>query len=193
MGKIRLNLNTLYIGAAIVTVGAVLIVFLSELGGVWINGISYLASDVEDYHNNAHAVEGKYKVEIDLSDLESNKGKVLFDDGENRIYVSRVIVKNGPEYEVFFRSSGTFSLGGATLVSGVDHTHEEFRAEAKATYSGKSYKISQSDYSGLKYRNGDEFGFYLFPPEEDIDVDLEEESMIEVTVENLYVNLWAEK
>jgi hypothetical protein len=129
----------------------------------------------------------------------SNEGKVLYDDGENQIYVSKVFVHNESEYEVIFRSSGTYRLGGATLVSGIEHERTNngftnvYQAKAQAKYRGDTFKLSSSGSSGLNYRDGDEFGFYLFPHEEDIDVVLEEDAMIEVTLSNLYVNIWAKK
>lgn len=200
MKKSILNLNTVYIGAAIIALGSLFIVLASEWSGLWIKGIGYVANDAENYHNNAHPIEGEYTVEIDVSDLESNEGKVLYDDGEERqIYVSNVTIQNESDYEVYFRSRGTFSLGGATLVSGIAHTQNnndfvsKFQAEANATYRDYHYKLRPSGYTSLKYRDGDEFGFYLNPPEKEIDIDLEEEQTVEVTVTNLYVNLWAEK
>ncbi|WP_188456038.1 hypothetical protein [Virgibacillus oceani] len=192
------NLNTVYVVAAIVAIGTIIIVWASEMSGIWTKGISHVANAVEEYHNAAFPVDGEFTVDIDLSDLESNEGKVLFDDGKNQIFVSKV-VRNESDYEVVFRSSGDFSLGGATLVSGIEHVRNsndlttDFQAEAQASYMGDTYKLSPSGSSGLDYRDGDEFGFYLYRQDETIDIDLEKESMIEVTVTNLYMNLWAEK
>ena len=53
---------------------------------IQIQGLSYVANDVDGYYN-ADPIEGEYTVEIYLSDLGSNAGTVLSDDGENQIYV----------------------------------------------------------------------------------------------------------
>lgn len=179
--------------------GLIFVLWLSGLFGLWINGISYISNNVEGYFNNAHQVDGEFVVEIDLSDFGDNEGKTLYDDGENQIYVSRVFVHNKSDYQVSFRSSGNYSLSGATLVSGIEHAYSKngftslFHAEAKATYRGKTFALSPSGSSGLNYRDGDEFGFYLFPSGNEIDIDLVEESIVEVTITNLHVNLWARK
>lgn len=168
------------------------------MGSLWMKGISHVAND-EGYRNAAHPVKGEYSVELDLSDLGSNEGKVLYDDGENQIYVSNVIVNNESDYEVYFRSSGTFSLGGATLVSGTEYVRENnsftdnFQAKAQAKYKGETYQLHYSGYSGLNYRDGDEFGFYLSRPDEEIIVDSEVDPIIEVTISNLYINYWVKK
>jgi len=196
--KRLLNLNTVYIVAAIIALGALFIPRAVEVFNLRIQGINYFTNDIENYHNNTHLIEGEYTIEIDLNNLENNKGKLLFDDGENQIYVSKVIAHNTREYELFFRSSGSYSLGGATIVSGVEHKHNndglmsKFQAKAKATYRGDTYKLSPSEYSGLNYNDVEEFGFYL-ELTNDIVPDFEEEGMIDVAVTNLYLNLWAKK
>lgn len=195
--KRLLNLNTVYIVATIIALGALFIPRAVEVFNLRTQGINYFTNNIENYHNNAHLIEGEYTIKIDLNNLENNKGKVLFDDGENQIYVSKVIAHNTRKYELFFRSRGSYSLGGATIVSGVEHKHNndglisKFQAIAKATYRGNTYKLSPSEYSGLNYNDEDEFGFYLQLPN-DIVPDFEEE-MIDVAVTNLYINLWAKK
>lgn len=196
--KKLLNLNTVYIVAAIIALCALLIPRVVEVINLRTQGINYFTNDIEKYHNNAHPIEGEYTIKIDLNNLKNNIGKVLYDDGENHISVSKVISHNIREYELFFLSSGSYSIDGGTIVSGVEHKHNnaglisKFQAEAKATYRGDIYKINPSEYSGLNYNDVEEFGFYLKIPN-DIVANFEEEEMIVVTVTNLYINLWAKK
>ena len=88
------------------------------------------------------------------------------------------VAYNESDYEVFFRSSGDFNLGGATLVSGIEHARNNSsftnipKAEAQATYRGVTYKLRSSKFSSLNYHDGDEFGFYLFLSGEEIDIEL---------------------
>ncbi|MFG6113682.1 hypothetical protein ACGTN9_00740 [Halobacillus sp. MO56] len=187
----------LYIVAGIVALGSFLIPRAIDMFQLQADGIRHLAQDVERYHNNTRSMEGDYTVTIDLSNPESNEGKVLFDGEEgDQIYISR-IVQSSSSYIVVFRSSGSYNLGGGTLVSGLEHarnkngfTHE-FKAKAQASYNGETYKLKPSSSSGLNYRSGDEFGFYLFSPDEEIDIT--KEQTIEVTITNLQLNIWAEK
>ncbi|TYS62079.1 hypothetical protein FZD47_18535 [Bacillus infantis] len=193
-----LNLNTVYMVAAIIVLGVLFLPRAVDIYNLRTQGINYFTNDIENYHNIAHPIEGEYTIEIDLNNLDKNKGKVLFDDEENQIYVSKVIAHNTNEYELFFRSSGSSSLGGATIISGVEHKPNneglisKFQAKAEATYRGNTCELIPSKYSGLNYSDADEFGFYLELPKELVP-DFEEEGMIDVTVTNLYMNLWAEK
>ncbi|MDG5471131.1 hypothetical protein P6709_05180 [Jeotgalibacillus sp. ET6] len=193
--KKLLNLNTLYIAAGIIALGAFFIPLGVDQYNLRTQGIYYFTDNMENYHTNAHPIEEEYTVDIDLTNLESNKEKVLFDDGENQIYVSKVTEPRPNEYELFFRSSGDFSTGGAMIVSGVEHKHTldgwqtTFQAEAEAAYNGNTYTLSPLDYSGLSSNETDEFAFHLELPDEI----LEEEGIIDVAVANLYLNIWAEK
>ncbi|SDJ78815.1 hypothetical protein [Sediminibacillus albus] len=192
------NLNTLYILMAIIAIGILLIPRIIESINLQSKGISYITSNIEDYYHNAFPKEGKYTVEIDLIDIESNEGKVLFEDSENTIDVTKV-THSGSKYEVIFRSRGSFGSGGAILISGLEHTHKNnsftshFKAKAEAVYKDETYELSPSGSSGLDYRDGEHFGFYLFPPNQLKDIDLEEDPILEVTITNLQVNLWVKK
>ncbi|MFE8699787.1 hypothetical protein ACFYKX_04020 [Cytobacillus sp. FJAT-54145] len=196
--KKLINLNTLYILAAILVLGVLLIPRAWEIYSFRTQGINYFTDIIENYHNHAHRIEGEYTIEIDLNNLEDNKGKVLFDDGVNQIYVSKVIAHHAKEYELFFSSSGSFSLGGGTIVSGVEYEHNRdglisnFQAKGNVTYRGDTYQLSHSEFSGLNDLNVDEFSFYLELPDE-IVADLDEEGLIDVEVTNLYINFWAKK
>lgn len=196
--KKLLNLNTVYIAAGIVAVGFLFVPPVVNLYNLKTQGINYFTNDIEKYHNNAHPIKGEYTIEINLNDLESNKGKVLFDDGENQIHVLKVIAHGKNEFELLFRSSGNVNPGGATMVSGVEHNHNKdglirkFQATAKATYQGDTYTLNPSKYSGLKYNDGDEFGFYLELPN-DMIPDSENKGKVDMTVTDLYLNLWSKK
>jgi hypothetical protein len=196
--KRLLNLNTLFIVAIIIAVSALFIPRVIEIFNLQAQGITYFTTDIENYYNNAHPIEEEFSIEIDLKNLEINSGKELFDDGENRIYLSRIISHNAKDFELFFRSSGSYSLGGATLVSGLKHKHNndgiisDFQAEGTAMYMKNTIKLSPTVSSGLKYLDGDEFGFQLELPEP-IASETEGDVLIDVVITNLYLNLWAKK
>jgi hypothetical protein len=186
----------------VVFVGIAFIVFVLWGSGwlnLWINGISVIANDVDGYHLQAYPVEGEYTVTIDLRDGKSNEGKVLYDDGKNQIYIDNVLATNGEDYEVSFRSSGTYHLSGATIVSGVEHAriNNSFtsydRANALVTYRSESFNIYHSGSSGFNYQDGDSFGFYLIPHDKDIEIDLNKDATMELTISNLYMHKWVKK
>lgn len=188
-------------------VGVIFLVFwLTGLMGLWTDGLRYIVSDTDEYkYEKGHIVEGEYSISIDLSDLQSNIGKELYSDGTHRIYVNWINnsgSKNTGAYEIGFRSSGQYSLTDASLISGIHHamtTESSFTSEltAKMTskYNGKIYDNSSSATSGINFKDGDEFSFYLFPNSayDTNEISLNEKGLVEVTVTNLYKNIWSKK
>ncbi|OHX52154.1 hypothetical protein BB776_02490 [Planococcus salinarum] len=153
--------------------------------------ISHIAEQTEEYYKITDPVDGEYTVQLDLAELESNEGKILFDDGDSRITVLEVVPWEESGYEVIFRSHGAEIPNGTVLVSGVDHFRtgnglsQSLEAEAVSN-GGEAVPLTSSSESGLVYHDGDRFGFYLDAPEGDADE-------VEVTVTNLQLNLWMEK
>jgi hypothetical protein len=58
----RLKFNMIFIGVVVIALGTFSVLWISELCGLWINGISHVSENVEGYYNNAHPVEGEYSV-----------------------------------------------------------------------------------------------------------------------------------
>lgn len=183
-----------------------LILWYTGFIGLWIKGIAFIANNTKDFTTkNGHALPGEYSVSIDLSDLESNIGKELYNDGKHRIYVGWVdntgTVSSGG-YRIGFRSSGRYSLAGAALVTGIQHITLENKtstsrifAEMKAEYNGKIYNSPWFAMEGLHYKDGDAFCFYIFPPEpyKNKEISLKEKGAVKLTVTNLYKNIWSKK
>jgi len=105
-------------------------------------------------------------------------------------------------YRIGFRSTGPYSLDGASLLSGVHHetvNENSFKmnmsAKMTAKYRGNTYMSSRFGMSGLNYKDGDDFSFYVFPSEayEKGDVTLEEAGVVELTVTDLYQNIWSKR
>ena len=197
--------KTLLIAASVV--GITLLVFwLTGLLGLWIEGMGYVVGHSDKYnYEEGNMVDGEYFVDIDLSDLQSNMGKELYNDGTHKIYVSGVHNsgnKNTGAYEIAFRSSGHYSLTGASLVTGTQHSMidessftSEITAKMTSKYNGKTYDNFYSGSSGINFKDGDEFSFFLFPHSayDTNEISLDEKGMVKVTVTNLYKNMWSEK
>ncbi|SFD97896.1 hypothetical protein SAMN05216378_1846 [Paenibacillus catalpae] len=70
-----------------------------------------IANNTEDYSDqNGYVLHETYKVSINLSDLESNIGKDLYNDGTYRIYVDWVDntgSANSGGYRIGFRDEGS--------------------------------------------------------------------------------------
>ena len=161
-----------------------------------------LASNTRSFTDrNGHTIEGQYQISIDLSDLDSNIGKELYNDGTHRIYVNLVYDDGsaGGGYIISFRSSGQYSLTEASLVSGIQHatvSENSFTttmsAKMTAEYNGKTYESQRRGLDGLNYKDGDAFSFYIFPSVayDSKEISLDEDSIVHLTVTNLYKNIW---
>lgn len=187
--------------ASIFIIG-LLFVWTSGLMGLWTKGMSHIVSDLNTYQiEKGHSIDDEYSLIVDLTNLENNIGKDLYNDGTHRIYVTSIRTSDHPGvYDISFRSSGPYSLSGASLVSGLHHAminESEFTNEMSAKMSteidGKTYENYPSSTSGVNFRDGDEFGFYTGPtgvPESHI---TNSEESMKITVTNLYQNRWVKK
>ncbi|MBS4194272.1 hypothetical protein [Lederbergia citri] len=181
----------------------VLLLFATGLPYYW-SGIKAIADNTTDFSvERSHKIKGEYSIPIDLSKLESNLGKELYNDGTHRIYVSFVDnsgdVSSGG-FRIGFRFSGEYSFSHATLISGVQHSREannsfssNMSAKMTSEHNGKLYHCPIFSESGINYKDGDEFGFYIFPTSayEDHDISLNEKGIVNITVTDLYKNDWS--
>jgi len=187
-------------------VAALIFLWLSGLIGLWTGGMAYIANNTKEFTDrNGHVVQGEYTIAIDLSNLESNIGKELYNDGTHRIYVSwidKTANINSGGYSIGFRSSGHYSLTSASLISGGHHATvngnsftTNMTAKMTAQYNSKSYTSSVSGVSGLNYKDGDDFSFYIFPTEsyELQEISLNETGIVHLTVTELFKNIWSKK
>lgn len=136
--------------------------------GTFHNGLAFMMGDPA-YHISYSNVDPVAEAEIDLYNLESNAGKVIYDDGECSIKIQLVRQEGNGAYNIFFRTHGKFNRSGGTLVSAVKQIRNE-----NGTYSyecvGKmqvivddeAYEGNNSGLGGLNNKDGDVFGFYLF-------------------------------
>jgi hypothetical protein len=195
----------LFISLPIIVV-VFLVLRLTGLIGVWTDGMAYIANNTEEFTDTkGHFVQGEYLISIDLSDLESNIGKELYNDGTHKIYVSWIDntgTINSGGYRIGFRSSGHYSITDASLISGVHHATIDknsfttaMSAKMTAEYNGKNYTSSVFGTSGLNYKDGDDFAFYIFPSESYNmqEISLHETGKVRLTVTDLFKNIWSKK
>ncbi|WP_088104209.1 hypothetical protein [Halalkalibacter urbisdiaboli] len=198
----KINIQSLVFIVTPILVVTLLFLWLTGFIGLWTGGIAEKANNTKDFTTTkSHFIAGDYSISIDLSNLESNIGKELYNDGKHTIYVSSVNntgSENTGGYSISFRSSGRISLNAASLVSGVQHARINehsftniMTAKMTAEYNGKIYESPISGVSGLNYKDGDEFGFYIFPHESYQEIRLNEQGVVGLTVSNLYKNIWS--
>lgn len=192
----RLKQRWAVIGGACVMIMAVLLIIMLKNGayGTWRHGLSYQFAN-SNYRIVYEEIPGDYSVELDLKDLESNVGKVLYhDDSGCRIVVDSVDENRRGEYRVWFRAYGVYERAGGTLVSGCQTTPVEkttwtldMSTSMTATVDGVEYPCTLAGASGLIYQDGNNFGFHLNPRAEDTwePVSIEGLDQLTVTISGL--------
>lgn len=188
-----------------------IILFKSGTYGAWRHGLSSQLSSA-DYALSYNEIPGSWPVKLDLADLDSNAGKVLYEDTSGcRILVDSVDEHEGA-YRVWFRSYGVCGWEGGTLVSGCQTVPAEnasgqgdspplrqtaangedsfwtweTSASMTAAVDGTDYPCTLAGESSLIYKNGNQFGFHLNPRRSDWEpVDIGGLEQITVTVSGL--------
>lgn len=192
----------IYIIAALLSALMIIVIWSSGLFGLWSDGMASLANNTKEFTDKGgHLVEGKYSLKVDLSDFETNIDKEIFNDGEHRLYVSSLQKTKVGGYEIGFRSSGQYSLSGASLISVVHHAtindHSfttSMTAKMKAEYEGKTYNANDAGHCGLNYKDGDCFSFsFILSDEQNENDPIEHAGIVELTITDLYKNIWRKK
>ena len=56
--------------------------------------------------------------------MKKTEGKVIYEEENNKFYVSEVFIDTYSNYQVIFSSIGSYNFSGATLVSGIEHSRQ---------------------------------------------------------------------
>ena len=192
---------------AIISVSIIIIIvailWFTGFIGLFLNGMSYIGDNTREFAcKEGYLITDEYSFSIDLQDLESNIGKEVYNDGESRILISWLDNTGSSDtggYRIGFRSYGTYTLNSAALVSGARHEQVDgismttyMTAKMTARYNGKVYESSVLGTSGLNYKQGDEFSFYIFPTDayDNGEVSLQEDGVVQLSIKDFYKNIW---
>lgn len=190
------------------------LLLFSAVLGIWIHtsgygelqsrGLAYLDSNQDKYDLMYQTDSNAYSMEIDLTDLESNTGKRVWENGKQYMEIALIDsteLKYGG-YRIFFRSHGVYDLNSGFLNTGVKHIRLsensgtcEMSAKLITTYNGKPYKAKTQGMTGLNWPDGDQTGFYLFPTEayENDGIPLENAGKATITLYNLTEHTWTKR
>ena len=162
------------IGGTIAIALAVSIFMLSyfDFFGTWIGGLSYQFDDL-DYGLSFVEIPGQYSVDIDLSNPDSNIGKVLYEDASGcRIVVDSLDFDDDDygTWRIFFRATGICGQQGGTLVTGM---LERPSGKRSALLSDKNSAALTTSSDGILWtgkpagenglrENEKRFSYYLF-------------------------------
>ncbi len=169
-----------------------------------IKGLSFITNNTKVFEvSGSHMIAGEYSFSVNLGNVNDSIGKVVYKDEKNLIYISSII--QGDEttggYRIQFRSQGYYNKDYAELVSGIMHYSNDeghfhnMAAKMTSKYRNKTYTCNVMGITGINYKDGDSFSFYIFPNEayENKEISFNETGIVELTVSNLYRNIWNKK
>lgn len=168
----RLKRRWVLMGGIFATIIAFIFIILIQNGtwGTWRAGLQYQLGN-SNYRASYAAIPGSYSVKIDLNDLESNLGKVLYEDETGcRIVVHAVDVNESKcdNYRIWFRAHGVYDRAEGTLVSGaIPYQNGSFSwideswPQAMVSAGGLTQNCSFAGNSGMNRKDGTDFGFHL--------------------------------
>ncbi len=166
----RLKRRWALIGSSFVIIIALFMIILHGNGtlGTWTGGLQYQLG-YPIYRAEYEDAAGAYSVELDLWDLDSNMGKVLYEDSTGcRITVHKLDEMRDGIYRVWFRSHGVCRRNGSQLVSGTIPYQtgsaswtDKGLPRAAASAGELNRECFLAGISGFNWKDGNEFGFYL--------------------------------
>lgn len=139
--------------------------------GVYQKGMAFFIED-SSYTINYEALDLIAETDIDLYNLNNNAGKIIYNDGKCKIEITMIKKEADGKYNAFFRTYGSYNRLGGSLISPTKQLmteernyKEDFVGKMQVVVNDKIYESYYSASSGINYKDGDEFGFYLFPLE----------------------------
>jgi hypothetical protein len=158
--------------SALIIIIVALCLWQTGVIGLWTKGIWYVANNTNNYSCTCETIVKKYTIDVDLSNLDINKGKILYNDGKCKITVDWVdntgAIHTGG-YRIGFRAYGIASINGAELISAVKHICVEDKVFSSDLVAKMTADYNNHDYNsgifgvGPGYNDGDGFFFYIFP------------------------------
>ena len=170
--------------------------------GVWSEGVRYMNMHPDEYTAMCQINPQEYSVEIDLNDLDSNAGKRIWEDGEQYIEIASVdcMTRKGGGYRIFFRSHGVYEFNKGSLTTKTSSLSRNNDSEAAidnpttltAIYNGTVYVCNFQGETFYDKRDGNHFGYYLFPSEayKNAKIPYENAGTVIVTIRNLAEYTW---
>ncbi len=156
----------------IIIVFILIILFKNGTYGTWKHGLRYQFWN-QNYRVSIETLPGDYSVELDLRDLPSNVGRVLYEDASGCRVTVDSVEQDGEDYRVIFQAEGVCSPAGGLLVSGCYNQRRDKHAYGVELSASMSTSVGGETYgpchyyvtSSMSETNTNLFGFYVFPLE----------------------------
>ena len=170
--------------------------------GVMTSGLSHIHWNTEDYALTYSDESSETSTELNLNDLESNIGKIVWQKDKQCIEITSINCKrlHKGEYDIYFRSHGVYDSNEGILTTAVKHIRvdensfaEALMADMSVNINGISYPCERRSNSSIMHKDGDAFGF-SFCLEDLLGDDFtscENIETVEIKFKNLIAHKWA--
>jgi len=138
---------------------AVLFIILIKNGtwGTWRAGLRYQLNN-PNYSVSQEDLHGSWSMELDLNDLKSNVGKVLYSDSTGcQIMVYAMDEPEAGKYRAHFRSQGSYNRSGGQFVSARIPESLNYDDQMTASAGGLTLPCFYSRHGWSKWKDGDQF------------------------------------
>ena len=151
------------------------------------NGIHGMDHNTDIFGTSRGFRDGRWSVDIDLSEPESNVGKVLFEEDEYSIVIDEVY-QNNEHYCVGFRSYGKYTMNEGAVYSAL-HWNTDKEGITSTDWISKVYiscgelewEAALRGYGGHP-KEGARFDIYVYPAPAVAEIELPDELPQKVTV-----------
>ena len=172
--------------------------------GVMTSGLSHIHRNTNDYALIYSDESSETSTELNLNDLESNVGKIIWQKDKQYIEITSINCKrlHKGEYDIYFKSHGVHNTNEGVLTTAVKHIRVDENSFADTmmgdmfvNINGISYPCERRSNSSIMYKDGDTFGF-SFCLEEILGDDFtsnETVGTVEIRFENLIEHKWTKR
>lgn len=147
------------------------LVFCQGFWDTWTRGLAYQFGDPA-YQITGEVLPGSWTVELDFTDPDSNRGKVLYEDRDCRITVADIAwnVDGDQAWNIWFTSEGTCRQGGGTIVSGMMTESDDLIQSRYSTDRTAAMTVTMDGVTHpgtpvgdtILFKNQKNFGYTLF-------------------------------
>ena len=134
----------------------------SDYFTIYSAGIGLMERDAR-YQVTTSEINESVSCSIDLENIETNIGKIVYNDGQCQIKISNIIKEND-NFKIFFDARGSYNYYGGTLITLLSHDSDSADGYIRTKVGEATYDVTHW-YSRAQsyYPNGDVFGYSLFP------------------------------
>lgn len=115
------------------------------------------------YQVTVSSIQETASCSVELTNIEANIGKVVYNDGQCQIKIADMIKEND-SYKIYFAAKGSYNFYEGTLVTLLSHDKDSVDGYIRTSVGNAIYETTHwCSRAQSYYSDGDFFGYSLFP------------------------------